>query len=53
MMDNSSMYHYAELAAAWMERGDDVKEAEAVRQLIAEHKAMVAEKEAKNGANPA
>ena len=41
IMNPAIMYHHAEVAAGWMDRGDDVNEAQAVRQLIAEHKALM------------
>lgn len=44
-MNPAIMYHHAEVAASWMDRGDDVNEAQAVRQLIAEHKALTAERD--------
>lgn len=41
----SALYPTANRAADWMSRGDDFEEAKAVRQLIAEHQALTAERD--------
>lgn len=45
IMNAAIMYHHAEVAAGWMDRGDDVNEAQAIRQLIAEHKALTVQRD--------
>ncbi|NDI85093.1 hypothetical protein [Undibacterium crateris] len=39
-MITTELYKNAECAAVWMARGDDFKEADAIRKLISEHKEM-------------
>lgn len=41
-MNASEMYELAEQAAEWMARGDDFRQAKAIRELIKEHRDMSA-----------